>query len=617
LNGAAHPAGPAALLAQGARHYAAGRLENAEILARQCLQLAPGGVAARHLLAACRMARGALDEGVALLEEVLAAQPGNDEARLHLAAARARQGHHQAVVDLLDELVRRRPGMLQAYSPLATAQWELGDRAGAIATYRALVDEAPEDGPAHSALGDALRQHGALDAAVTLLRRARGLLCRDVAARPLDQAAQAWLLRARIGLAEALVSLARALPPGGPEEAEAAAEARAALALAPTDPVSLTRIGVALHNAGDLAGAAAALGAVDLTQPGADPPAVLVELANVRGRQMDHAAAECALHALLARQPDRVTANTHLSLLHLLRGDFALGWCGYEWRRLLLSQLPQPQDPRAPPWIVPRDLRGQTVRVVLEQGHGDTLQFIRYVPLLAARGARVEVVTPIHAGLATLLRGIPGVSALVERADSAPAADVVVPLLSLPLAFSTDFASIPADIPYLAVPPEKRTTWRQRLGSGDSRPRVGVVWSGSPTHGNDRLRSIPLGLFRPLLARRDLAFHVLADRLRDGDAALLGDLATVHSPIEDFADTAALVDAMDLVISVDTAVAHLAGALGRPVWMMLPRDPDWRWLLGRSDSPWYPTARLFRQPAHQAWGPVLAQVQEALDVTFR
>ena len=601
----------ASLLAQGAAHYAAGRHAAAETVARAVLAEAPGDLRARHVLAACRIAAGALDEGAAELEAVLAAAPGGDavqdEVRLQLARVRARQGRHAAVVALLDEVVRRRPALVAAYRPLAAAQWELGARDAAIDVWRALVALLPEDGEALRALGDALRQNGRPDAAAATLRRAAGLLD----GRP-------GLLAARIGLAEALAELAEAALPGGAEEQAAAAAAHAALALGPSDPTSLTRIGIALFRIGDAAAAIAVLRRVDLDHSAADVAEVLDHLGTAQMHAFDLDAAEAAFAALIVRQPDNAKAHLHLGMLRLLRGDFAAGWRGYEWRRGQLTQLPAPQDPRAPPWSVPARLDGQSVRVVLEQGHGDTLHFARYLPLLAARGARVELAMPIHATLRPLLAEMAAVAAIVPLADMPPVPATVLPLLSLPLAFGTDLASVPAAVPYLVVPADRMAAWRARLDEvPDRRPRIGVAWAGSPTFRNDRRRSVPTGQFRRLLRRPDLAFHVLADRLRDGDAGQIGGLAEVHAGIVDFADTAALIAAMDLVITVDTAVAHLAGALGRPVWVLLPHCPDWRWLLGRDDSPWYPTARLFRQPAPGDWDSVLARVEEALDARFR
>jgi hypothetical protein len=457
---------------------------------------------------------------------------------------------------------------------LAVAQWEAGAWAAAIATYRALVARAPEDGAAHRALGDALRLQGEAEAAVPLLRRALELL-----------AGRAELLAGvRLGLAEALVLAAAGEKQPG-ELAEAAGLARAVLAEGGGDASVLVRLAFVLHRAGDVA------------------------------------AAERCYAAALVQDPERPDARLFLAMLRLVRGDFAGGLPDYEWRRRVpaagASAATMQRGALPAPWIAPARLDGVTVRAVVEQGHGDTLQFCRYLNLLAGRGARVELAAPGQAGLVPLLRGMKAVAAVVEAADSAPRPDVVVPLLSLPLAFGTELASIPAEVPYLAVPPERRAAWRARLGAGDGRRRVGVVWSGNPDHAGDRLRSIPLARFRRLLDRPGIAFHVLADRLRDGEREELGALAAVHEGLADYADTAALVEMMDLVVAVDTSVAHLAGALGRPTWILLPSQPDWRWLLGRADSPWYPTARLFRQQEPGDWDSVLSRVGEALDAGFR
>ena len=567
-----------AVMRQAAADYAAGRTAAAEAGARTVLARDPAQVGARHLLAACRLALGDLDEGAAALEAVIAALPGRDEVRLQLATVRVRQGRHGDAVALLDGVVARRPDMVAAYRPLAQAQWETGARAAAIDTWRGLVARLPDDGAAQAALGEALRQQGEAAAAVPVLRRALALL---------DGPAPA----VRLCLAEVLAEVAMAAPPGLAQLEEAAGLARAAMASSGADPVRLVRIAFVLHRAGDQAGA------------------------------------EACYAAALAADPLCADARVYLAMLRLVRGDFARGWQDYEWRRVRLPGRDARDGApvaRAPsePWIAPERLDGTTVRVVLEQGQGDTLHFVRYLPMLAARGARVEVALGTQAGVEPLLRALPAVAAVVPTADSAPgpgdgAPDVVVPLLSLPLAFGTTLARIPAAVPYLTVPADRQAVWRARLGSGDGRKRVGVVWWGSPDHAGDRQRSIPLETFRAVLARPGLSFHVLSDRLRAGEREALEGLAMVHEGVGDFADTAALAQMMDLVVAVDTSVAHLAGALGRPTWVLLPFLPDWRWLLGRDDSPWYPTMRLFRQPVPGAWDDVLARVGEALDVRFR
>jgi tetratricopeptide (TPR) repeat protein len=594
------------LIAEASRLYAAGHHGEAAALATTAVALHPADPAARHLLGLCHIAQGRWDEGVPLLQAALAAQPDNDELRMNLVRAQAHRGEHAAVVELLEHLLLRRADLLEAYQKLAFAKWELNDRPGAIAAYRRLVEQSPFDADAHRNLGHALMQTSEPEQASAMLRRAL-----DLAPDNLDT---------HVALVEAMCEAAMRHPPGHPDEERVTHEARTLIA-GTTDPALRYRLGIILHRTSQLDEAAEILASqhAELTEDQA--LSVLVELANIRAKQLRLDETDHYYREALALQATDMAANVNLSLLDLLRGRFAEGWPRYESRLPLIQHLPPPPTPAPEPWRVPERLDGTTVRVVLEQGLGDTLQFIRYVPLLAARGATIQLAAPIHQAALPLLHGVPGIGTVVEAADTAPVPAIVVPLLSLPLAFGTDLASIPAAIPYLAPPEDRRALWRQRLAErtapGDTRPRIGVVWSGSPTHANDRVRSIPLARFRRLLQRRHLAFHTLADRLRDGDAEELGDLAVIHAGIADFADTAALVEAMDLVVAVDTSVAHLAGALGKPVWVMVAHHPDFRWLLDREDSPWYPTLRLFRQPRHLDWESVLDRVGEALDERYR
>jgi hypothetical protein len=268
-------------------------------------------------------------------------------------------------------------------------------------------------------------------------------------------------------------------------------------------------------------------------------------------------------------------------------------------------------DP-ATAWHGQCSVAGRRVLVFAEQGFGDTLQFVRYAPLVAAREGVVVLAVP--AGLVALCAGLAGVAEVVSLDDPPPATALRCPLLSLPLIFFTTLETIPREVPYLAPPPARREEWRTRLAP-DGRLRVGLAWSGNPEHPNDANRSIPFAALAPILAVPGCRFHVLQYFVADADAARLAALPGVaddRAAIRDFADTAAIAGEMDLVISADTAPAHLAGALGRPVWLMLPYAPDWRWLVGREDSPWYPTARLFRQTVPRDWAGVTARVAAAL-----
>ncbi len=267
------------------------------------------------------------------------------------------------------------------------------------------------------------------------------------------------------------------------------------------------------------------------------------------------------------------------------------------------------------------DIAGKTILLSEEQGLGDTIQFCRYAPLVAQRGARVILEVPPQ--LTRLAAGLAGVSQIVETGRPLPAFDLHCPLMSLPLAFKTELATIPAAIPYLKVDPDQSKAWQDRLGA-KTKLRVGLVWSGGirpnqPVSVNQR-RNIPLAKFA-VLNNPDVAFYSL-QKGQPGEAELAElkhnrwsgpDIVDLTGAIGDFSDTAAFIDNLDLVITVDTAAAHLAGALGKPVWILNRFDTDWRWLLERADSPWYPTARLFRQDNPGDWDGVIQRVKAGLD----
>ncbi|MCA8348582.1 tetratricopeptide repeat protein [Burkholderia cepacia] len=308
--------------------------------------------------------------------------------------------------------------------------------------------------------------------------------------------------------------------------------------------------------------------------------------------------------------PDYAHAHCMRAFLCLSIGDFEAGWAEYEWRWRDSQLDGSRRDFAQPRWTHGMPLDGQTILLYPEQGLGDTLQFCRYVPLVKALGARVVVEAPVE--LKALFATLDGIDVLVARGDPLPPFDLHCPLLSLPLEFRTDLSSIPAGGPYLRADPARVEHWRARLGEND-RPRIGIVWSGNPLHLNDRNRSITLADLLPLLDER-YEWISLQKVIRDEDRPVLdaSPIRFVGDELTDFAETAALTEAMDAVISVDTSVAHLAGALGRPLAVMLPHTPDFRWLLDRDDSPWYPGARLFRQPEGGQWAPVVERLRDAL-----
>jgi tetratricopeptide (TPR) repeat protein len=316
-----------------------------------------------------------------------------------------------------------------------------------------------------------------------------------------------------------------------------------------------------------------------------------------------------AFDAAAALDPQRADAVYNAAMARLALGDFAAGWAQYEARWDVSQFAAQRRNFAAPLWRG-EPLAGKTILLHAEQGFGDTLQFVRYVPQVAARGA--TVLLEVQAPLRDLLAATAGVTGIFASGEPLPPFDLQCPLMSLPLAFGTDLATIPAAV-YVTPPADRIARWSPRLAALGS-PRVGLAWAGRPTHLNDRNRSIALTRLRPLLADPRAAFVSLQRDIRPEDAAVLRahQILDLGAELTDFADTAAVIAGLDLVIAVDTAVVHLAGAMGKPVWILLPHAVDFRWMYGRDDSPWYPSARLFRQGAPGDWDSVVARLSRAL-----
>jgi Glycosyltransferase family 9 (heptosyltransferase) len=280
----------------------------------------------------------------------------------------------------------------------------------------------------------------------------------------------------------------------------------------------------------------------------------------------------------------------------LLAGNYRVGWKLYEWRFRKKDFIVVERNLSQPRWDGGNE-SGSTILLYAEQGLGDTVHFIRYVPLVAERGLRVIV--ECQKALVTLMKSVPGVFEVIEKGKEVPAFDTWCPFLTLPLLFGTTLESIPENIPYLRVQTEKKEKWRRQIMCDPPGFRVGLVWSGNPAYRHDRIRSCSIELLEPLGKLERLVVYSLqkgavVQHVEHRSCGLK--LINYMEEMNDFSDTAALIECLDLVISVDTAVLHVAGALGKDVWALLPYVPDWRWMLNRKDSPWYPTMRLFRQP---------------------
>ncbi len=363
--------------------------------------------------------------------------------------------------------------------------------------------------------------------------------------------------------------------------------------------------------------AAEALAAYDRALELAPANAQLLTNRAVALRRLDrpHEALMSAASALVSK-PDFAQARFVESVARLTLGDFSAGWRGYEARWAVGLLASQRRSFTAPLWLGQQSLDGKTILLHAEQGFGDTIQFVRYAPLLAACGA--TVILEVQRELARLLSAMPGVAAVVARGQQLPSFDLHCPLLSLPLAFATQPTTIPADIPYIVPAADEIALWRQRLPQ--RRPLVGLAWSGDRSHDNDPNRSMRLETLAPLLDLPDVQFVSLQHEVRTEDVPVLQqrpNLLAFGPQFRSFADTAAALALFDAVISVDTAVAHLAGAMGKPLFLLLPFAADFRWLRERQDSPWYPTARLYRQPKFGDWDSVVDTLRQELTRFFR
>lgn len=384
-------------------------------------------------------------------------------------------------------------------------------------------------------------------------------------------------------------------------KAEAEAAFARAVALDPGNGEALSDLGNLQRERGDFAAAIASYGRALAVLP--DRGEIHANLGVALQESGDLDGALAAYDRAVALAPDHAEIRRNRAMGLLAAGRFAEGWEENAWRLKTRHFANARPAPACPEWDG-SDPAGRTVQVLAEQGYGDTLQFVRYVPMLAARGARVVLDGP--PALAPLLRP------LAELGEH-PAADCHVRLLDLPRRFATTLDTVPAAVPYIAADPERARAWAAAVPDGAG-PRVGVAWRGNPGFKRDRLRSPGLQPLRPLFALPGVRFVSIQ---RDGAAADLSRhgldrVPELGSRFADFSDTAALLANLDAVVTSDTAVAHLAGAMAKPVFLLLGFVADWRWLTGRDDSPWYPTARLFRQPAPGDWDAAVAALVEAL-----
>jgi tetratricopeptide (TPR) repeat protein len=592
-----------------------GILDQAEGLYTGVLRLAPDHVEALHFLGVLKNQQGAVEEALALTAAALELNSGWVDLLVNHALINNGAGRHDAALAAAERAIAIEPAKADAVFQRGNALMGLDRTVEALAAFEGTLALNPGDvdamvnrgnalfelkrvaeaveafaGAAAAAPGHAgiLNNYGqALDEAG---RWAEALACFDSAL-----ASDPAYVPAMINRAKTLLSLDR------PDEALAGIDR--ALELAPDKVTALNVRGRALAALGRTEEALAVFDAVIALAP--DWPHGYNNRGSAQAALNRFAAARASFAIATEIDPTLASAHTNEAIVHLVDGDFARGWRKYEWR------WQKPRQFAAPLWLGGEPLAGRTLLIYPEQGLGDTLQCVRYAALAAARGA--NVVVEVQPPLKSVLAGVDGVSEMVAEGDPLTPHDLCCPMLSLPLAFGTTLATIPNRVPYIVAAPERIAKWRELMPTGKA--RVGLVWAGNRGHHNNRNRSIALERLLPLLAVPGIDWVALQTEIGGPDRAVLDahpDITNLGDGLVDFGDTAAVMAALDLVVSVDTAAAHLAGAMAKRVWILQPFSPDWRWLIDRRDSPWYPTAKLFRQPAPGDWSSVISEVVREL-----
>lgn len=526
---------------------------------------------------------GRLDEAKAAFEAIIAQHPQHPEAYHLLGLLLAQGGFPDKGMEILRVAVRLAPANPTYRTNLVTLLQALKRGDEALAQQGELVRITPDAPDANLRLG---RMHFAAGH----MEKAEAALAQALTLAP--------------DLTPAHLAMGRLLVATGRDE-EGEQHLKIALAAAPDDPLGQTLMGGVCLKQGRVNEAVVHYGrARDLTPA---EPLAHYNLGNVLLLDRQLAAAKAAYKEAVRLAPNLAEAHAHLGTLMMLEGDLAGGWPEYEWR-WKGAGFPNRQAP-GPLWDGAA-LDGGTLLLTTEQGYGDAFQFVRFAAQ-AAQASRARVVVEAQATIAELMASAPGVDNVVVRGQPLPTFDAQAPLMTLPTILHTTVDTLPAEAPYLSPAPERREHWDRELAALQGR-KVGLVWRGNPDQLHNVYRSCPVEALAPLLDVDGVTLVGLQKDPTSAELERLAGLVDFGSRVETFADTAAIMANLDLVISVCTSTAHLAGALGRPTWVMLSAGSDWRWFLGREDCPWYPTARLFRQHSLHDWRNLTTRAASAL-----
>lgn len=567
--------------------HESGNIADAKHLYEQVLEASPDHFDALHMYGVAQFQLGQCDAALVTLQRVIRQRANDAVAQSHMALVLRALHRLDEALAAHDCALQHKPDFAQAWANRGNVLRDMGRPADAVASFERALFLQSSFPSAHHGKGLALGDIG---------KWADALQSFDLAISESPGYAVAYLDRGN-----ALRELGRLT--------DALQSYDNALQINPSYAQAWSNRGVVLRFIGRLDEALESYGRAMAIKP--DFVDAMVNCSTLLKEMMLLPESIAMNRQALALDPHCSGAHLNLAICLLLQGDLPAGLRHYEWRWKTDQLRDAARELDRPLWLGQTSVEGKTILLHAEQGMGDTLQFCRYARLLATKGA--HVILEVQPPLVELLTGIDGADRVVAQGMPLPSFDLQCPLLSLPLAMGTTLPTIPAQSIYVRPHPNKVELWKARLGSA-RRPRVGLVWSGRPEHKNDHNRSIPFDTFAQAL-HSDMEFHCLQKEFRESDLAAVRDNGAValwNAELASFADTAALIAHMDLIVSVDTSVAHLAAAMGRPVWLLLPFSPDWRWVAGRNDSPWYPTMRLFRQSSAGQWGAPLQLVRQEL-----
>lgn len=556
--------------------------------------------------------------------DIVAIERGNAEAWNLLGLVLHHLGAHDRGIRAFEMAIDAAPRAPEALNNLGNLHKQTGNTAKAIRCYRKALALAPHLAITHANIAVCLLETGDIELAET---HAREALVADsflpngyaalasVCEQKRDFAAATEILRDGLSRmpcnTDLIVQMGCAHMMA--KQYELALQVfDTALALRPHLPEAFSNKGFALFELGRLDEAENALATALHMKPAL--LGALINLANVLIARRSHDKALGTLEHLLTLDPSNPSAHFLRSLVLLLEGDYENGWVEYDWRLLTPELRPYADVMDMPQWTGDEDIAGKILLVHAEQGVGDTIQFVRYLPLLRKLGAQIALVAQPQ--VRRLLAETPGIDMFVAKGEAFPRADFHVPLLSIPRLLWKTHGEHAQSVPYVRADQHNAATWQERLDSLGPGLKVGIAWAGNPDHANDRNRSMRFGQLRPLLALDHVKWISLQKNRGANDSPeeiASSGLTDWTGDLTDYAATAGLIASLDLVVSVDTSVAHLAGAMNKPVWVMIPFAPDWRWLLGRTDSPWYPSLRLFRQNKYGDWQAVVDAIRLALE----